>query len=160
MSWVSASDQRSFGGNQQVRVHFAENCIANPSMDQISQAIAEQSSVASVADISSDITASVLNTLNNFGLTAYYIATINPVDGSQAGQVRADVMTALNQVAQAGGISCNNFTVGQIEYDDGASFASTAIFGPGGAGLATKGVFSLGFLAILAVVVLIFVKVR
>lgn len=163
MSWVSAADTAQMSGNEQVRVHFAESCLANPGLDQISQAIAAAGnasgggSVASVADVSGDFTATMLNPFSV--LTQFYVATINPVDGASYAQLRADVLNALTALAQSAGISCSNFTVGQIEYNDGAGFIGTAVCGPGGCGTGFKFASSTVIvLAVAAVAILVLLK--
>jgi len=160
MSLVSASDTMVMSESQQIRVHFAESCVTNPSYAQISQTIAAAAgpsggnSVASVADVSGDSVATLSNILSV--LTNYYVATINPVDGVSVGQLRADITNALQVLSQTAGIGCNNFTVGLIEYDDGKSFLSSIT----GSGPSVSSTLSLGFIAIIAIVVLVFVKFK
>lgn len=183
MSWVSAADTHVLSGGQQVRVHFAQSCYLNPSNDQILQALLSaggpdgDETISSVSDVSADKTATFTNPLSV--LTQYYIATINPVDGIQAGDLRNTVYNALVALSSVSMVSCKNWAVGTIEYDDGVSFAKgvsnavsdsagslacaarggqwdgTQCIG-GGLGLTT----SLGLLAVavVAVVVLILLK--
>jgi len=159
MSWISASDTQLMSASQQLRVHVAESCIINPSYDQISQAVAAAAgasggnSVSSVADVSGDTVATLSNlisVLNNF-----YIITVNPVDGVPVGQLRADVTNALQILSQTAGLSCGNFSVGLIEYNDG-----TGVLGGFKLPISTSLPLSIAFLAVIAVAVLIFVKVR
>jgi hypothetical protein len=160
MSWVSASDSQILKGNQQVKVHFAQSCVTNPSFDQIAQAIVAAGgaggggSVSSVESVSTDITATISNPLSL--LTIFYIAIINPIEGTQAGQLRADVYNALAVAAQNSGINCNSFAVSTIEYDDGSSALSTAVCGAGGCGVGGKSLLGLGLIAWIAAIGLIF----
>lgn len=162
MSWVSLADTATMSADQQVRVHFAQTCSVpgfQNTHDELSQAIAAAGSgsgggsVASVADVSGDTLAGVLN-IGHIN-TDFYVALINPVDGASVGQLRADVTNALVALQATKVVPCNNFSVGTIESDDGSGLLGGLKL-PSSTGIP----LSLLALAAIALVVLIFVKVR
>jgi hypothetical protein len=161
MSWVTAPDSFSFDGSQVIRVHFAQSCITNPGLDQVLQAIAAaggpggDNDISSVSDVSNDVSATVLNPFSL--LTLFYVATVSPVPGAQAGQIRATIFNALTALASTAGINCNNFSVGTIEYNDGSSIMGSisGALSPSGS---TKFTIGLVAVAVVAVVVLILIK--
>jgi hypothetical protein len=159
MSYVSLSDTDIMRASRQVRVHFSQSCPVGAHSDysEFSNVIAAAGgndggqSISSVASVTGDTGATLGNI---FAIqTNYYIVTVNPVDGAQVGQLRADIMNALQVLAQSKTIPCSNFTVDIIEYDNGQS-----IFGgsPSAPGLSTTLVV-LG-IAIIAVVFLALTK--
>jgi hypothetical protein len=122
MSWVTASDQTTLDSTKQVRIHIALSCIVNPSADAVKEAFLAANSISSVSDFGTDLSASVLNPLSF--ATQYYVASVSVYDGVQAGTLRADIISTLNVLSQNSGISCSQFTVGTIEFDDGLGYFS------------------------------------
>jgi len=171
MSWVSAADTAILSGDKLVRVHFAQSCVLNPTNEQIQSAIAAaggssgDGTVSSVNDVSGDLVASLSNPFSI--LTQFYVATISPVDGIQVGDLRNTIYNALVALSSVSAVSCKNWSVGTIEYDDGSTIGGAVVDTIKGASNAVTGggpsissTLSLGFLAVIAVVILIFVKVR
>lgn len=150
----SVSDDYALSSSQQVRVHFAQTCSLPGSHSdyvEFSQMLSAEPSVASVADVSGDTVAGLSGILNV--LTNYYIAIINPNDGYQAGDIRANTLDALSKLNQQKAVPCSNFTVGLIEADasQGGGILPTSC-------ATTKGTIALVALAAIAVVVLFLVR--
>ncbi len=137
------SDLDVLSGSQQVAVHFSQSCPpgAHSDMSEFAAAIyaaggpSGGNSVSSVAGVSGDTVQGLSNLFSV--LTNYYIAVINPVDGVQVGQLRADVMNGLQALGQSKAIPCSNFTVDIIETGTGglASAVSSGVKAASGGGV-------------------------
>jgi hypothetical protein len=148
----SLSDTVTLDGTQQVSVHFSQSCPpgAHSDYSEFQTAISQMPSVQSVASVYGDTVATLSNI---FSLqTNYYIAVINPTPGTQVGQLRQDVYSALATLAQSKIIPCSNFTVDIIETGTGGVSAAIASLAPSGTTSATLIFISLAIVFVAIVV--------
>jgi hypothetical protein len=115
-NWIALSDTDRLSANDQVRIHCTFSCYPGAGVvsADIATAMQGQGSVTSVLDVSEDtkdVIAWLWLDFTSFGFTV----TVNPVEGSQAGDIRNNMNNALAGINSQKTVPCSGFLVGQVE---------------------------------------------